>query len=34
MSDLLLRVFDSAVVTVAYGVALTAVLTLLLRVSG
>lgn len=32
MSDWLLRVFDSSVVTVALGVALTAALALLLRV--
>lgn len=31
MSDLLLRVFDSSVVTVALGVALTAALALVLR---
>jgi len=31
MSDLLLRVFDSSVVTVALGVALTVALALLLR---
>ena len=32
MSDLLLRVFDSSVVTVVIGVALTAALALVLRV--
>ena len=32
MSDLLLRVFDSSAVTVGLGLALTAVLVLLLRV--
>ena len=33
MSDLLLRVFDSSVVTVAIGVALTAALALVLRLA-